>query len=84
MVITSEECAELTQVCMKILRKYDNVESVKNDKYLEKLKEEAGDVLCMIELLVEHGILTNEDLGRRVNVKRVKLKQWSNLINDKI
>jgi NTP pyrophosphatase (non-canonical NTP hydrolase) len=80
MAITAEECGELTQVCMKIMRKYTTLEEIENDKYRDLLIEEAGDVLCMIELMVEHEILTNEDLRARVNVKRNKLKTWSNLI----
>jgi len=44
------------------------------------LIEEAGDVLCMIELMVEHGILTDEELRARVNAKRNKLSVWSDLI----
>ena len=80
MAITSEECGELTQVCMKIMRKYTALEEIQNDKYKDLLIEEAGDVLCMIELLVEHGVLTNEELGARVTVKRGKLATWSNLI----
>jgi NTP pyrophosphatase (non-canonical NTP hydrolase) len=77
--ITAEECGELTQVCMKHLRKFDATEQI-DDKWREKLVEEAGDVLCMIELMVEHGLLTNEELGARVNVKREKLSKWSDLI----
>lgn len=80
MAITSEESAELTQVCMKIMRKYTTLEEIQNDKYRDLLIEEAGDVLCMLELLVEHGVLTNEELGARVTVKRNKLAVWSNLI----
>jgi|TARA_B110000503_G_scaffold39395_1_gene64796 hypothetical protein len=80
MAISAEECAELTQVCMKVVRKYDNLEDMSADKYRDLLVEEAGDVLCMIELMVEHGLLTNEELGARVNVKRDKLKIWSNLV----
>ena len=80
MAISAEECAELTQVCMKVMRKYNNLEDMSTDKYRDLLVEEAGDVLCMIELMVEHGLLTNAELGARVNVKREKLKTWSNLI----
>lgn len=80
MAITAEESGELTQVCMKIMRKYTTLEEIQNDKYRDLLIEEAGDVLCMIELMVEHGVLTNEELGARVTVKRNKLKTWSNLI----
>ena len=45
MVITMEECGELTQRCSKIMRRYDNVEQIDPDQRF-KLLEEAGDVLC--------------------------------------
>lgn len=79
--IAAEECGELTQVCMKHLRKFDASDQI-DDKWHNKLVEEAGDVLCMIELMVEHNLLTNDELGARVNIKRNKLKTWSNLINE--
>jgi len=79
MVISAEECGELTQACMKIIRRSSSVEELTLSQRA-KLIEEAGDVLCMIELMVENGLVTNEELGRRVNEKRVKLKKWSNLI----
>ena len=82
MAITAEECGELTQVCMKVMRKYTTLEEIYGDKYRDLLIEEAGDVLCMIELMVEHGILTDEELRARVTVKREKLKTWSTLINE--
>lgn len=80
MAITAEECGELTQVCMKVIRRHDdfNIEP----KWRENLVEEAGDVLCMIELMTRHGLLTGEELRARVNVKMNKLKTWSTLIND--
>jgi NTP pyrophosphatase (non-canonical NTP hydrolase) len=85
MTITMEECGELVQQCSKTQRKFSTVEQALEDNERAvvnriKLVEEAGDVLCMIELMVEHGLLTNEELGARVNVKREKLKTWSNLI----
>ncbi|MDA9302454.1 hypothetical protein N8072_00050 [bacterium] len=81
MAITAEECGELTQVCMKHLRKFDSGDQV-DEKWHDKLVEEAGDVLCMIELLAEHNLLTKADLDARVQVKRNKLKTWSKLINE--
>ena len=80
MAITAEECAELTQVCMKIMRKYDSLDKTADDKYIELLIEEAGDVLCMLELMSEHGVVHWQDIEDRVVVKREKLKQWSNLV----
>lgn len=80
-----EECGELVQQCSKTMRKFSTVEQALEDSERSvsnrnKLIEEAGDVLCMIELMVEHGLLTNDELGARVNVKREKLKIWSDLI----
>ena len=80
MAITAEECAELTQVCMKIMRKYDSLDKAADDKYIELLIEEAGDVYCMLELLLEHGVVTKDDIVVRSDVKREKLKQWSTLV----
>ena len=48
MTITMEECGELIQACSKSIR-CDDYEN--NDD----LKEELGDVLCMIELIKENG-----------------------------
>ena len=82
MAITAEECGELTQVCMKIMRKYDTLEGIESDKYRELLVEEAGDVLCMLELLSEHNLLDWKELYAQADVKREKLKKWSTLIDD--
>jgi NTP pyrophosphatase (non-canonical NTP hydrolase) len=79
MVISAEECGELTQVCMKYMRRFETVDEITKEMKTT-LIEEAGDVLCMIELMVEHKLLTDEDLDRRVSEKRAKLGKWSNLI----
>ena len=74
MVITMEECGELVQACSKKLR---------GSKTATKLLiKEVGDVQCMIDLIVENGLLAREDISSRVQVKRDKLKTWSNLIED--
>jgi len=74
-VITAEECGELTQVCMKILRK-----ATVDDEWNKKLLEEAGDVYCMLDLMVQHGYLTWDDIADRANTKKKKLIKWSDLI----
>jgi NTP pyrophosphatase (non-canonical NTP hydrolase) len=81
MCITMEECGELTQRCSKMMRKFSTIDEATEEQRL-KLLEEAGDVLCMIELMVEHGVLTDDELRVRINYKRNKLKTWSTLIND--
>jgi NTP pyrophosphatase (non-canonical NTP hydrolase) len=74
MIITMEECGELIQACSKKLRGKKNIN--------QSLLEEVGDVQCMIDLMVENGLLAREDISSRVQVKRDKLKTWSNLIED--
>jgi len=73
--ITAEECGELTQVCMKILRK-----ARVDDEWNVKLLEEAGDVYCMLDLMVTHGYLEWDDIQKRSNIKKEKLIKWSDLI----
>ena len=83
--ITAEECGELTQVCMKILRKAKLWSHI-DDQQTKRLLEEVGDVYCMLDLIVQHGYLSWDSIIDRSNVKKQKLKTWSNLINveDKI
>jgi NTP pyrophosphatase (non-canonical NTP hydrolase) len=78
MVITMEECGELTQSCSKVIRKFENFEEITGEKR-DKLIEEAGDVACMIELMVELGICTESEIQNRIQTKREKLKKWSKL-----
>jgi len=74
MVITMEECGELTQACSKIWRG--------SPSGRRRLLEEVGDVQCMINLIVENGLLAQEDVNEKVEAKREKLKVASNLIKD--
>ena len=78
LVITMEECGELTQACSKVLRHGNNKD--KSDKWLQSLEEEAGDVLCMLKLLEEKKIISWQNIEDRVQYKREKLKKWSNIL----
>ena len=73
LVITMEECGELIQECSKALRKQDLFEQ-------QNLKDEIGDVYTMINLLVEHDVVSWTELENRLNVKKLKLKKWSDLV----
>jgi NTP pyrophosphatase (non-canonical NTP hydrolase) len=75
LVITMEECAEVSQACSKMLRFNEQVD-------YENLQDEIGDLMCMVELLKEQGIVTNTQIAKRMEVKREKLKKWSSLINE--
>lgn len=80
MAITAEECGELTQVCMKHLRKNKTVEDIIDDEeFRNKLVEEVGDVFCMIDLMISYGIFTWDEIEKRSEVKHEKLKKWSTI-----
>ena len=74
LTITAEECGELIQACSKALRRQDLDD--------ENLRNEIGDVMCMIELLQEWDIVSWTEIEDRVEYKRNKLKKWSELIYD--
>jgi|TARA_R110000823_G_scaffold278047_1_gene396530 NTP pyrophosphatase (non-canonical NTP hydrolase) len=72
MVITMEECGELIQACSK---------SIRCDDYINtSLKEEIGDVMCMIELIKSNGLITQREIDNQVQLKRMKLMKWSKLL----
>ena len=73
LVITMEECGELIQECSKALRKQDLFEQ-------QNLKDEIGDVYAMINLLVEYDVVSWTELEDRVDYKKFKLKEWSDLV----
>ena len=43
--------------------------------------EEVGDVLLLIEMIIDRGLVKQEDIDARKKVKIEKLKKWSNLIS---
>ena len=52
---------------MKYLRRYENFDQI-DDKYRQKLLEEVGDVYCMIDLLIDHKLVTEEEIYQRSQV----------------
>lgn len=74
LVVASEECAELTKECMKILR------FGIDDEKRKTLISEMGDVQCMLDLLGDHLDISGEEILTAATAKREKLKKWSNLI----
>ena len=75
MLITMEECGELIEACSKTIRCEDY-------KDHPKMIEEVGDVLLLIQMIIDRGLVKQEDIDARKKVKIEKLKKWSNLINE--
>ena len=81
LLITQEECAEVTQAISKILR--FGLDSRWQDRSnQERLEEEVGDLQAMIELLQEKGLVDPEFVRRAASAKRHKLLEWSNIFNE--
>ena len=78
--ILQEECAEVIQAVSKISRfGIDNFKPGKPKTNREHLEEELGDMLAMIDIMLELDIVDIDNLEVAKKAKIVKLKQWSNI-----
>ena len=76
LIITMEECGELIQACSKMIRTKGKT------KYLRNLQDEVGDVMTMIEIMKMSGLVTDEQIADRMEVKKEKLMKWSILFSN--
>ena len=78
-LIAQEECAEVTQAISKIFR--FGVDSSHNGtSNQEHLDEEVGDLLCMIQLMIDYKMVNEEMVLSAKKAKLEKLKKWSNIV----
>jgi len=70
LTILAEECAEVIVEISKIKR-FGNDDT--------NLIKEMADVACMVSLLHDEGVFTDEDFYDLMEVKREKLHKWSNI-----
>lgn len=78
MLITQEECAEVTQAISKVFR-FGLDGFYKGISNKEHLEEELGDLMCMIELLIDSGVVSESAVMTAKAEKMNKLSQWSNI-----
>jgi NTP pyrophosphatase (non-canonical NTP hydrolase) len=74
LTILQEECAEVIVAASKIKRFGQDRES------LNRLARELGDLQCMINLCQEYDLVSFTAIDDYAEMKREKLKEWSNLI----
>ncbi len=78
LLILQEECAEVTQAVSKVFRFGLETQwplGAPTNKI--KLEEECGDLLAMIDILMENGTLSQTHIDQARLNKRNKLKRWS-------
>ena len=78
LVITMEECAELSQACSKLIRFQDD----RSEQDILNLQDEIGDVMCMIDIMKHSGLVSEEQIEERKKVKKEKLMKWSLLFSE--
>ena len=78
LVITMEECAELSQACSKLIRFEDD----QSEQDIKNLQDEIGDVMCMIDIMKHSGLVSEEQIEERKKVKTDKLMKWSLLFRE--
>ena len=78
LLILQEEAGELTQAISKCFRfgKDSEWNGVSN---LQRLESEIGDVLAMIDILVERCYISDSNINQAKINKKEKLKEWSTL-----
>jgi len=82
LLITQEECAEVTQAISKVFRfGFDSVHNSVNNR--QHLEEEIGDLMCMIDLLIDSGIVSEAAVMTAKNEKLNKLLTWSKIFSEK-
>ena len=81
--ITQEECAEVVVAVSKISRfGLDNYKPGKPLTNRQHLEEEVGDLLAMVDLMLEHDIIDNNSVELARVAKKEKLKLWSNIYSE--
>jgi NTP pyrophosphatase (non-canonical NTP hydrolase) len=82
MSIFQEESAEVIQAISKIFRfGYDSKHPDSNQTNREHLAEEVGDLIAMVQLLIENEIVDWRDVEIAKDRKFEKLKKWSNIMS---
>jgi hypothetical protein len=80
--ILQEECAEVIVEVSKIRRFGLNTAHYKSDMqhtHRTMLEMEIGDVLAMVDILIDQGVINTDALEVAKQSKKLKLMQWSKI-----
>lgn len=80
--ILQEECAEVIVEVSKCRRFGRNSVHYKTGiEHKIMLAQEVGDVLALVDILTDQGVLDREHLRQATEAKKEKLKQWSRIFD---
>lgn len=81
--ILQEECAEVIVEVSKCRRfGVDSKHYKTGELHGKMLEQELGDVLAMLKLLIEAGVVTESGLEQAAEKKLEKLKLWSSIFKE--
>ena len=81
LLVLQEECAEVSQAICKIFRfGTDAKYNLKSNQQV--FEEELGDLLCMIEILLDQDMIDIDNIHVAMAKKKAKLKVWSTHIKE--
>ena len=84
LLIAQEECAEVVQAISKCFRfGFDEKHPDQDRNNKQRLEEEVGDLMCMIEIMSDKGIIDYMQVFNAKNAKYQKLETWSNIFGEK-
>jgi NTP pyrophosphatase (non-canonical NTP hydrolase) len=81
LLITQEECAEVTQAISKVFR-FGMDDTHNGETNREHLEEEIGDLMCMIDLMLDSGMISESAVMTAKNEKLMKLQTWSSIFKE--
>ena len=79
LIILQEECAEVIQAASKIYRFGIDNEHKSGHTQRANLEMEIGDMLALVDILVDNGVVDLNNINKANAAKKEKLKQWSGL-----
>ena len=84
LIILQEECAEVIQATSKIFRfGFESCYPTEDSPTTrECLTMELGQLMCMVALLVDQGIVDESELMDYAELKKKKLEKWSSIFKD--
>jgi NTP pyrophosphatase (non-canonical NTP hydrolase) len=81
MLIAQEECAEVIQAISKVFR-FGVTDEYNGQTNKQRLEEEMGDLLCMIDLMIEEGMIDIDRVLQAKDQKNTKLRTWSDVFKE--
>jgi len=83
LLIAQEECAEVIQAISKVFR-FGMDERYEDETNRARLEEEIGDVACLIQLMIQEGLVDEKIIEACAKNKLDRLKIWSTIFKEEV